>query len=152
MKNVFLKVTIMILLAGLSACSGYIPNIPTFGAKHKNAMPEEKGIIGKSVDQTGKETNVNITMTGGGEIGLKSMDAEDKSKMSHALDSATGKSTHWENGATHVGYTVTPIKKIVIKDNPFCRSYQVVVVKGDHQNEVNGTACVTSDGSWHTVN
>ena len=79
------------------------------------------------------------------------MDVNDKQKMSRALDAGTGKATHWENGASGVGYTVTPIRKVTVKGNPFCREYAVQATKGSVTKNINGTACVTTDGSWHAV-
>jgi surface antigen len=153
MQKIFIKIALLAAVASLTACSNMpgMYGIPGFGSSSKAQGTEKQGLPATSVDQTGKQTNVNITMTGGGEIGLKSMDAEDKSKMSHALDSGTGKATQWANGATGINYTVTPVKKVEIKGNPFCRTYVVVVMKGDYKKEVNGTACVTTDGSWHTI-
>lgn len=152
MKNSLLKAMLVIITAGLAGCSG-MSNMQ--GTSNYNTAqgsgPGANGVVATSVDQTGRETNVNLTMAGGGDIGLKSMDANDKSKMSHALDNATGKSTHWENGVSGINFTVTPTKKVVIENNPFCRHYLVVVAKGNYQKQFNGTACVTTDGGWHTI-
>lgn len=152
MQKTMLKAALIILAAGLTGCSGNMPGMSgmTSGTPSSQAAGiEKKGLV--AVDQTGKETNVNVTMAGGGEIGLRSMDSDDKTKMSRALDAGTGKATHWSNGATGVSYTVTPIKKVVIQGNPFCREYSVVAEKGSNTKETHGTACVTTDGSWHTV-
>jgi surface antigen len=127
-----------------------MPNMPDYNSA-QGSGPAASGVVATSVDPTGRETNVNLTMTGGGEIGLKSMDANDKSKMSHALDNATGKSTHWVNGVSGINFTVTPTRKVVVENNPFCRQYLVVIAKGSYQKQFNGTACVTTDGSWHTI-
>src|SRR5579885_991768 len=147
MQKFVLKMVVVIAAVSLTACSNMpgMSSIPGFGSATNAQGAEKQGLPDASVDQAGKETNVNITMTGGGEIGLKSMDEQDKSKMSHALDSGTGKSTHWANGATGINYTVTPVKKVVIQGNPFCRQYNVVVEKGNYKKEINGTACVTTD-------
>ncbi|MBX3709420.1 MAG: hypothetical protein KIT56_03610 [Gammaproteobacteria bacterium] len=149
MQRVFVRLTLLMGMIGLAGCSS-LPSIPGFGST-ENVRHESKGLIGKSVDKTGKETNVNITMSGGGDIGVQSMDANDKAKMSRALDAAPGKATRWENGSSGITYTVTPIKKIVIRGNPFCREYEVEVTKGNYKKVIRDTACVTSDGSWHTV-
>lgn len=99
MQKAFMKMTLAVLASALTACSSMqgMPTMPGFGTGSEGSQ-QQQGLVGTSVDQTGKETNVNITMAGGGEIGLKSMDANDKTKMSRALDAATGKATHWENG------------------------------------------------------
>jgi surface antigen len=115
------------------------------------SQEDQQGVMARTVDRTGEEKPVAVTMSGGGEIGLQSMDASDKLKMSKALDAATGKSTSWVNSRTNVKFTVTPIKKVVIQDNPFCRHYQVIAEKGNSRKESSGTACVMTDGSWHTI-
>lgn len=155
MRNVWLKTVLLTCVLGLAGCSqmmGTAPSEPGVAAPQGPAVGLDKqGVIATSVDHAGQETSVNLTMTGGGEIGLASMDANDKLKMSRALDAATGKATHWTNNGSGVSFTVTPIKKVVIENNPFCRQYLVEVSRGSNQKELTGTACVTTDGSWHTI-
>jgi surface antigen len=81
----------------------------------------------------------------------KSMDSDDKIKMSRALDKAPGKTTSWTNNHNGMHYAVTPIRKIVLKDNPFCRVYQMVATRGSHAKEISGTACISEDGNWHPM-
>jgi surface antigen len=82
----------------------------------------------------------------------KSMDSTDKEKVSHALDKPLGKSTDWTNAATGTSYTVTPIKKLAIDGNPYCRQYKIEATVNDDHQEVTGTACVSaSDSSWRLV-
>lgn len=149
MYKAFVKLVFIMLATAVTGCSN-MPTIPGFGST-KTVSQESKGLVGTSVDKTGKQTTVNVTMSGGGDIGVRSMDGNDKIKMSRALDAAPGKATHWENGTSGIGYTVTPIKKVVIQGNPFCREYEVTVTKGNYKKEIRETACITSDGSWHTI-
>lgn len=151
MRKTVLKAALVVLAAGLTSCSSHMTEMSGPSSGQSTVSQEQHGVVAKSVDKAGNETNVNVTMTGGGEIGLRSMDGDDKTKMSRALDAGTGKSTRWQNGATGVSYTVTPIKKVVIQGNPFCREYSVVAEKSGNTKEARGTACVTTDGSWHTV-
>lgn len=81
----------------------------------------------------------------------KFMDSLDKSKMLRALDKPLGKSTEWENVSTGYTYTVTPVSKLKLNDNPFCRTYTIVATKGEKTQEINGTACVGDDANWHPV-
>jgi surface antigen len=150
MKNVFLKSALIVTSMALAGCSNFT-GFSGFGTQRPSAGSAKTGLVGTVVGKSGKATNVNITMVGGGEIGLKSMNEEDKSKMSKALDAALGKSTRWENGITGIHYTVTPTQKETIQGNPFCRQYQVIAMKGENRKVINGTACVTTDGSWHTI-
>jgi surface antigen len=150
MKKFYSMFLLVLLAAGLAGCSQQF--FPGFGGQSsQTANSGERGLVGTSVDRQGNQKNVNITMTGGGDIGIRSMDANDKLKMSRALDAGTGKSTHWENGATGISYTVTPVRKVEVRGNPFCREYSVAVMKGSYTRNIGGTACVTTDGSWHTI-
>jgi surface antigen len=153
MQKAYSKVAFILLVASLTGCSGGIPGFSSSSSSDnsKASSLETKGVVGTSVDEQGREKNVNVTMTGGSEIGLRSMDSEDKSKMSHALDAGTGKPSHWENGATGIGYTVTPTRKVEVQGNPFCREYSVTANKGSFTRTMIGTACVTTDGSWHAI-
>jgi surface antigen len=81
----------------------------------------------------------------------KSMEKDDKIKMSRALDKSPGKTTSWTNNRNSMHYAVTPIRKIVLKDNPFCRTYQMTATRGSYTKEVSGTACVSDDGNWHPI-
>ena len=81
----------------------------------------------------------------------KYMDSDDKTKMSRALDKAPGKTTSWTNNRLGMHYAVTPIRKVVLKDNPYCRTYQMTATRGSHTKEVSGTACISEDGNWHPM-
>lgn len=146
-----LKLNLALFVVFLAGCTSMQGTLMSDESNTPNSVMSQQGVVGTSVNKTGQESNVNITMAGGGDIGLKSMNSDDKNKMSRALDAGTGKATHWVNGLTGIAYTVTPIRKVVIQDNPFCREYQVDVEKGDMKKQIHGTACVTTDGSWHTV-
>ncbi|OGT60871.1 MAG: hypothetical protein A3E85_01005 [Gammaproteobacteria bacterium RIFCSPHIGHO2_12_FULL_45_12] len=79
------------------------------------------------------------------------MDAQDKIKLSRALDAALGKSTTWKNDMSHIAYTVTPLRKAHFSNYQFCRTYHVKADKGGQVNEVQGTACIGENGSWQVV-
>lgn len=81
------------------------------------------------------------------------MDENDKKEMSSGLDKALGKSTEWSNPRTGIKYTVTPVAKLKVGDNPFCRRYQLnAIVKGQPKS-VTGTACVSLvDSTWRVAN
>lgn len=87
----------------------------------------------------------------GGSIG-SGMDEFDQNKMFRALDAALGKSTEWVSTKNGTKYTVTPVERVKVNNNPICRVYTVVAVsKSGNERKFNGTACVTDDGSWHVV-
>lgn len=90
----------------------------------------------------------------GGTIGgsvAGSMDSFDRSKLSKALDKAPGTVTTWVNANTGTDYMVTPVKKVTVNGNDFCREYQVVAVRSGNRQESTGTACVAADGSWSGI-
>lgn len=79
------------------------------------------------------------------------MSAADHNRLSHGLDATPGKSTHWTNVSTGVSYTVTPTKKVVVNNNHLCREYQTVAEHNGQRQVMTGTACITDDGNWHSV-
>ena len=79
------------------------------------------------------------------------MDENDQFKLSRGLDAALGKSTTWTNPVNGAEFTVTPVKKISREDSKFCRTYTLVMAKKGSKNQINGTACIGADGSWHVV-
>lgn len=94
-----------------------------------------------------------IKLSGGGPLGgyiEQFMDANDKSKMSRALDKGIGNTTAWQNPASGAHFAVTPIRR-VDNGSGICRAYRVKMTKTGISDKVSGTACVGRDGSWHTT-
>lgn len=140
MQTIPIKLTIVSLgLVGLVSCTEMYSSQQQAEAPRINA-PNTKNTTGP------------LALNGqvGGHLAL-SMDGIDKSKLSHALDNPIGKSTTWTNQQTGTTFTVTPTAKVVLNENPFCRRYTVLAVKGDRSKETTGTACVSSDSSWQAV-
>jgi surface antigen len=79
------------------------------------------------------------------------MDANDKIKLSRGMDGAPGKATSWSNPVNGAEFSVTPIEKVAIDGARYCRSYRVTMTRQGAQDQVNGTACIRDDGTWHTV-
>jgi surface antigen len=87
----------------------------------------------------------------GGYIG-KSMDDTDKAKANHALESnPVGQPAYWQNTNTGASYQVTPTKNVTVKGNNYCREYQTTANVAGKKQQVYGTACRQSDGSWKTI-
>jgi surface antigen len=137
MKASIVRIMVFCLFASLTACS----MLPKYGSNNTGGVGVSEG------RETPIGAGVAVGVQTGGTIGT-SMDALDKVKFSHALDKSPGKSTSWTNDSNGINYTVTPIKKVSINGNPFCRQYEVVAVKGESHRTVNGTACVAADGAW----
>jgi len=89
---------------------------------------------------------------GSGAIGgslQRSMDENDKSKASKGLDGAVGKEVRWTNAMSQTTYVMIPTEKVTINQNPYCRKYRMQRIVHDNTQEMNGTACIGSDGNWH---
>lgn len=125
---------------GLVACSNMNSPIQQYSGGTRVSSPYAKNTTGPLA------ANGEV----GGHIAL-AMDGIDKSKLSHALDNPLGKSTTWTNQQTGTTFTVTPTQKVVLNENPFCRRYTVLAVRGDQRKQTQGTACVSSDSSWQAV-
>jgi surface antigen len=156
--------TLIILMTHFTGCSTFQSansspsTVPTATEMPNASVASEPGASPSATLETGEKVlkpidvsnvNTNDPLIGGSTE--KSMDANDKIKMSKALDKAPGKPTEWTNERTGITYTVTPIKKIVINNNPFCREYETVIAHRSNSNSVKGTACIGDDGNWHSL-
>lgn len=108
-----------------------------------------------TVNEDGKTMTVTSKSVGSGQpLGgsiEQYMDANDKIKLSRAMDGAPGKSTTWSNPVNGAEFSVTPIEKVSIEGAKYCRTYRVTMTKDNAQNQTSGTACIRDDGTWHTV-
>lgn len=83
----------------------------------------------------------------GGSIG-RSMDETDRLKTALALENVrTGVPSTWRNPDTGYQYSVTPTQTYETSSGP-CREYTIDAVVGGKTEQVYGTACRQSDGSW----
>lgn len=145
MEKKLINFILLFLSFSLTACSS---NSPVADQRSTLLIGAEKAEKAEKVVPMGSAT------VAGGPIGgsiEKSMDEADKLKMSHAMDKAPGKSTHWVNENTGISYTVVPIKKVVINGNPYCREYNTTALRANKEKQVNGTACVGPDGNWQAI-
>jgi len=158
-KKLFTILTIAAFV-GLSGCSSNRTHAPHYAdsydmTEHTGDQSGQQRYAPAPPDQnTLKPLAINdIPSTGepiGGSI-EKNMDRTDRNRMLKALDKAPGKTTTWKNNRTAIKYVVVPTRKIVINDNPFCRRYQTTATRGTSSKQMTGTACVGSDGNWHSV-
>src|SRR3990167_8634941 len=83
-----------------------------------------------------------VRVAGGGPLGgylEQFMDANDRSKMTRALDGGLGKASRWTNPVSGAQFAVTPVNKVSMGSN-ICRSYQVNMIKAGITDKVSGTA------------
>lgn len=111
------------------------------------------GVLGSQVGEGHGNTAAIIVGTlAGSMIGRhigQSMDDTDRMKTASTLNNArTGQPRTWVNPDTGYEYTVTPTRTYEESGGP-CREFQLdATVDGVPDQEVNGTACLQSDGSW----
>ena len=86
----------------------------------------------------------------GGSIG-KGMDELDRYKTQETLETTlTGNTVAWNNPDTDINYHITPTNTYVSASGP-CRDYTTEAVIEGRAEIVHGTACRSSDGSWHAT-
>ena len=135
---------VMALGVLLSACSSMYSHEQPNGAKTATNGTEEE----KTIELSGEPVAETAPLAGNIQ---NSMDESDRNKLSRALDGGIGKETHWVSGATGIAYTVVPTRKISVGDNNLCRKYSITATRGGSRQQVSGSACISSDGAWHTV-
>lgn len=87
----------------------------------------------------------------GGIIG-HNMDKTDRLQMQQSLNkNKTGQSSHWTNPDTGNSYTIKPTKTYYNQKGTPCREYYFTANIGRKPQQVYGTACRQSDGSWKTI-
>jgi surface antigen len=111
------------------------------------------GVLGSQVGEgSGKTAAIIVGTLAGSMIGRhigESMDDTDRIKTANSLNNArTGQSTTWVNPDTGYEYTVTPTRTYEDSGGP-CREFRLDATVGDEPDQdVHGTACLQSDGSW----
>lgn len=111
------------------------------------------GVLGAQVgDGRGRTAAIIVGTLAGAMIGRhigENMDDVDRMRTARTLnDSRTGESTTWVNPDTGYEYVVTPTRTYEESGGP-CREFSLLATVGSQPNqEVYGTACLQSDGSW----
>ncbi len=114
------------------------------------------GVLGSQIgDGRGQTIATIVGAIAGSMIGQQigeSMDDSDRLNTAAALrDSRTGQGATWVNPDNGTRYTVTPTRTFQSSGAP-CRDFRVDAnVGGEPNQQVNGTACLQSDGSWMIV-
>ena len=155
MKTTAIRLLTLGAVIGLTACSSitsfYNGSEPPAPITNPTAEQLNSSTI---LDPNGNPIPVQPVATTGESLGgnvERSMDNNDRIKMSRALDKAPGGSTTWVNRATGISYTVTPVKKVVLNGNPYCRTYSMSATRGGQASNAGGTACIGQSGNWESV-
>ncbi len=87
----------------------------------------------------------------GGEVG-RSMQEADRAQTQYALETTpTGQSASWQNPDTGSSYKVVPTRTFKSEDNQDCRDFSTWAVVDGYEEEVHGTVCRQSDGTWRQM-
>ena len=111
------------------------------------------GVIGAQVgDGDGRTAAIILGTLAGGMIGQhigQSMDDTDRLVAAQTLNNnRTGETRSWVNPDTGNSYNFTPTRTYENQSGP-CREFQLDATIGNRSDEdVYGTACLQSDGSW----
>jgi surface antigen len=114
------------------------------------------GVVGAQIgDGRGRTVAIIVGTLAGAMIGRhigETMDDADRMKTANTLnESRTGEATTWVNPDTGYEYTVTPTRTFEESGGP-CREFRLDATIGNQPGQdVYGTACLQSDGSWLLV-
>lgn len=89
----------------------------------------------------------------GGVIG-HNMESSDNNTSNVAMQSnATNQPRSWVNSHTGTAYTMTPTSdSFTVNGNPNCRKFHMTATtRSGKTYQSNGTACLMSDGRWHSI-
>lgn len=114
------------------------------------------GLAGTQIGEgRGRTAAIIVGAIAGSMIGRhigETMDDADRSKTANALTyNTSGQSSTWVNPDNGYSYAVTPTRTYETEAGP-CREFTMDATVGTKdQQEVYGTACLQSDGSWKLV-
>lgn len=155
MKQSYLAVISSCLILTLSGCSSV--NKQDIGTVTGGALG---GVLGNQVGHGDARVAATIagTLLGaciGGSIG-QTMDKVDQMQVNKTLESTpTNRTSSWTNPDTDTTYRVTPTKTYYRSqtsgERQPCREFTTVAIIGGKKQEVYGTACRQTDGSWKVI-
>jgi surface antigen len=152
MRGKFLLTTVIMLSLALPGCA-------TQGPREESGMVIGGLLGGLLGAQTGDRHFRPIAIIAGTLIGASIggsigsyMDETDRIRAGQTLETVrTGVSTTWRNPDSGVQYQMTPTNTYETAQGP-CREYSMEALIGGKQEQVYGTACRQSDGSWKMQN
>jgi surface antigen len=78
----------------------------------------------------------------------RAMEEEDRRQMAYALEA--DRQARWTNSQTGNQYEVQP-GRTMVENGRTCREFRMNAHVGGDKEQVHGTACQRSDGSWELV-
>ena len=118
------------------------------------------GLIGSQVGGgTGNKVAIAGGVLAGGYLGNrigKSMDCKDIAYHEQTTHDSleyqrTGEASTWRNPDTGHSGTIIPTSTYMTRNNTPCREFTQIIRTYEGTDEVTGTACRQSDGSWKIV-
>jgi len=111
-------------------------------------------VIGAQVgDGSGRDIAIALGAIAGSMIGAqigRYMDEQDRTNTAIALEkNRTGEVSTWKNPDTGNNYAVTPTRTYEAAGQGPCREFTMDADIGGEPQQVYGTACRQSDGSWN---
>ncbi|HLF67323.1 MAG TPA: RT0821/Lpp0805 family surface protein [Gammaproteobacteria bacterium] len=154
MKQVFVAILALLLTLNLAGCSTNTQKENmTAGAVAGALIGGGAGaFIGQGV---GTAVAVGVGIVGGALIGGyigDHMDSSDNAKMNASMNNPTNKRTDWKNDKTGASYSMAPTSKVMaINGNGACRTFHTKATIEGKTQEVDGTACRQTDGTWKSI-
>jgi surface antigen len=118
------------------------------------------GVSGAVIgSQIGKGSGRTVAIIGGTILGAivgggigDTMDNLDQNCVGQTLEHAPdGQPIRWNSAAENTEYQVTPLNTYQSADGRYCRKYRTNATIAGSTQEVYGTSCRQSDGSWKLV-
>ena len=148
MKKIITLVIVGLLTISLSGC-----------ATKEEAGTLTGAAVGAAVGSTlgsgrGSVLAIWLGAIVGAQIGQtvgRHMDEQDRIRTSMILENnRSNQATTWHNPDTGYNYTVTPTRTYEVAEGP-CREFTTNAVIGGKTEQIYGTACRQSDGSWKVI-
>ncbi len=134
-----------------------------------SSQPVDRGLVGGVLggafgalvgSKIGKGDGRTAAIIGGTVLGAligndigRSMNQSDHAQVQRGLEfTPTGRTIAWNNSNTQTQYRMTPTRTYRTADNSQCRDYTTWGFIGGYEQQMRGTACRQTDGSWATVN
>jgi surface antigen len=144
-----------LLLVASVAASALLPGCAT----RQEAGALTGAVVGAAAGSTvgrgsGRALAIWLGAVVGSQVGAtvgRYMDEQDRMKMSSVLETnKTRAPSTWNNPDSGNRYTVTPTRTYENAQGP-CREFTVDAVIGGRVEQVYGTACRQTDGSWKVI-
>jgi surface antigen len=152
MKNIFIKLAVLVLAFSLAACSTNTQQQNTGIGVVTGAVVG--GVAGGLAGGSALAVGAGAVVGGlvGGLIG-HSADSSDQAQMYTTLDkNPANQPTKWTNTKTGATYVMVPVSKhMAYRTYKNCRKFYTTAIINGKKQYVHGVACRRADGTWVAV-